>query len=95
MEKRLVFRYYDPRVLRIYLPTCLASEFADGCTAPIERFWTESESPEDMLEFCFREGGLEQRTFSLGRRGNLMDISVIAVVRLRPRKVTDIRHHQP
>jgi hypothetical protein len=24
--KRMVFRYYDPRVLRIYLPTCSADE---------------------------------------------------------------------
>ncbi len=24
----LVFRYYDPRVLRVYLPTCSPAEFA-------------------------------------------------------------------
>jgi hypothetical protein len=33
---------------------------------PIEGFWTESESPEKMLEFRFRDRGLEERTIPLG-----------------------------
>lgn len=35
---RLVFRYYDPRVLRIYLPTCTVEELR-LFFGPIERFW--------------------------------------------------------
>ena len=62
---RLVFRYYDPRVLRIYLPTCVTAELRT-VFGPIEYFWTESESPEDMKEFRFRDRGLEEHTISLG-----------------------------
>src|SRR5579864_6542977 len=43
--RRLVFRYYDPRVLRVYLPTCVTSELRT-VFGPIDCFWTESESPE-------------------------------------------------
>lgn len=62
---RLVFRYYDPRVLRVYLPTCVTAELRT-VFGPIEYFWTESESPEEMLEFRFRDRGLEAQTMSLG-----------------------------
>jgi hypothetical protein len=62
---RLVFRYYDPRVLRVYLPTCVTAELRT-VFGPIEGFWTESESPEKMLEFRFRDRGLEERTIPLG-----------------------------
>ncbi len=50
--RRLVFRYYDPRVLRVYLPTCTPEELRT-VFGPIERFWMEDESPETMLEFRF------------------------------------------
>ena len=61
---RLLFRYYDPRVLRIYLPTCLPGELR-SMFGPIDRFWTESVTSDDVLEFCFRDGALTQRTLPL------------------------------
>lgn len=57
----LVFRYYDPRVLRVYLPTCVTSELR-AVFGPIECFWMESESPEYMLDFRVHNGALEQQT---------------------------------
>jgi hypothetical protein len=65
-RNRLVFRYYDPRVLRVYLPTCNAGELR-MFFGPIESFWTEAENPENMLEFGIRDGALKQRTLPLGR----------------------------
>lgn len=50
--RRLLFRYYDPRVLRVYLPTCNAGELTT-VYGPIDRFWTESASAEALLEFRF------------------------------------------
>ena len=38
--KRLIFRYYDPRVLRVYLPTCRPAEL-DTFFGPINAFITE------------------------------------------------------
>jgi hypothetical protein len=48
--RRLVFRYYDPRVLRKYLPTCFPAELEE-MFGPIERFWMEAEEPSTMLSF--------------------------------------------
>jgi hypothetical protein len=61
---RLVFRYYDPRVLRVYLPTCVGEELRSVFGA-IQLFWTEGEVPEDMLEFGFDGARLVQRTVPL------------------------------
>jgi uncharacterized protein DUF4123 len=39
---RLLFRYFDPRVLRTYLPTCLPDEL-ETVFGRIECFWMEDE----------------------------------------------------
>ena len=57
--RRLVFRYYDPRVLRVYLPTCTAEEI-QTVYGPIECFWTEGESPQELLEFRRTGRGIMQ-----------------------------------
>jgi hypothetical protein len=49
---KLLFRYYDPRVLRLYLPSCFSDELRIFF-GPIERIWTEGETAETMLEFGF------------------------------------------
>jgi uncharacterized protein DUF4123 len=61
---RLMFRYYDPRVLREYLPTCTRSELRT-VFGPIECFWMESESSACMLGLGWSNGDLEQQTISL------------------------------
>jgi hypothetical protein len=62
----MLFRYYDPRVLRVYLPTCVTSELRT-VFGPIDCFWTEAERSEKMLEFAFRNNLLEQQAFELLR----------------------------
>lgn len=59
--RRLFFRFYDPRVLRAYLPTCTQQEL-EVVFGPIERFSLENETGEAMLEFSFNESRLEKRT---------------------------------
>jgi hypothetical protein len=61
---RLLFRYYDPRILRTYLPTCSNGEL-EYVFGPIECFWTETKNPDHLLEFRFERGKLVQRTISL------------------------------
>jgi len=63
--RRVVFRYYDPRVLRVYLPTCFGEELR-SVFGPVELFWTEGQIPEEMLEFRFHDGNLERRMLPLG-----------------------------
>jgi hypothetical protein len=60
----LLFRYYDPRVLRVYLPTCWEDELKT-VYGPIERFWMEDESPETMLEFRPERGQLRRKAIPL------------------------------
>ncbi len=51
---RLLFRYYDPRVLRAYLPTCNAGELA-RFFGPIDAFATPSRDPNAFQ--LFRRNG--------------------------------------
>jgi hypothetical protein len=46
----LVFRYYDPRVLRVYLPTCTPGEL-ETFFGPIERFVVEDAGAGAALSF--------------------------------------------
>jgi hypothetical protein len=54
---RLIFRYYDPRVLRVYLPTCRPAEL-DTFFGPISAFITGGEDPSEILEFRSQRGTL-------------------------------------
>jgi hypothetical protein len=62
--QRLLFRYYDPRILRTYLPTCTTQEL-ECVFGPIECFLSEGKAVENMIEFRFDRGKLVQRTLSL------------------------------
>ena len=57
---RLIFRYYDPRVLRVYLPTCTPSEL-ETFFGPIDSFVMEGEDPEEVLEFRYEKSRLSTR----------------------------------
>jgi Domain of unknown function (DUF4123) len=47
----LLFRYYDPRVLRIYLPTCLDHELKSMFGSSITRFCMESDDSDSIISF--------------------------------------------
>lgn len=49
-HKRLFFRYYDPRVLRSFLPTCQAAQLSE-VFGPIQRFDIESADGSQLLRF--------------------------------------------
>lgn len=49
--RKVCFRYYDPRVLRTYLPTC-TSEEVKRFVGPIERYLAESTDESELLEFA-------------------------------------------
>ena len=48
--KPLLFRYYDPRVLRIYLPSC-APEEVTAFFGPVKSYVMEGEQPDEILRF--------------------------------------------
>lgn len=66
--RRLIFRYYDPRVLRIYLPACRPDELRT-VFGPIGSYLAEGESGESLIEFEFDGNRLvERRTILMAER---------------------------
>jgi pSer/pThr/pTyr-binding forkhead associated (FHA) protein len=60
--KELLFRYYDPRVLRVFLPTCNPAELKQFF-GPIRCFWMEDGDPSNQHDFKF-DGRLLQKRVS-------------------------------
>lgn len=56
----LLFRFYDPRVMRTFLPTCNRDELA-RVFGPVQRFCMEAEDGASMLECELQEGELACR----------------------------------
>jgi hypothetical protein len=51
----LYFRFYDPRVLRVYLPTCSSTEVRTFY-GPVSAFLVESENGSSILEYSWSGG---------------------------------------
>jgi hypothetical protein len=60
----MLFRFYDPRVLRCYLPTCTAAELAE-VFGPIDSFVMENRDAEAALVFARAESGLDEARVAL------------------------------
>lgn len=52
---QVYFRYYDPRVLRTFLPTCSAEE-TNFVFGPITSYLCESDKPETLFSFGLKDG---------------------------------------
>jgi len=68
----LKFRFYDPRVMRVFLPTCNAEQLA-SFFGPIDSFLLEDESGNTLVRFRLLNGVLKQerRTFTTETQENL------------------------
>jgi len=58
------FRYYDPRVLRLFLPTCLPQE-TDQFFGPVKQFLMEAEDAATALHFLRGSQGTAQKELRL------------------------------
>jgi hypothetical protein len=58
--RRLLFRYYDPRVLRTYLPTCTPTELR-LVFGPVSTWWAEGAATDEVIEFSRAGHRLLQR----------------------------------
>ena len=74
--KPLYFRYYDPRVLRVYLPTCNVEEMRT-VFGPIINYVVEAENPEQLVRF------------SIGRDAPLKEEMEIQNILVKPRLEDD------
>jgi hypothetical protein len=62
--KPMLFRYYDPRVLRIYLPTCNSDELKI-VFGPVENYLLEDENAKSALRYRLVAGALKQEKLEL------------------------------
>jgi Domain of unknown function (DUF4123) len=65
--KPLYFRYYDPRVLRVYLPTCNAEELRTFF-GPVQSYMLEDEDSRTLLRFTAASESLQQQKLPVARR---------------------------
>ena len=63
--KFLVFRWYDPRVLRVYLPTCNAGELWQ-IFGPVRLYLLEGEDPDVLMRYQFDGEKLVQASVNVG-----------------------------
>lgn len=63
-DRLLYFRYHDPRVLRVYLPTCNAEEL-ETVFGPVEYFLVEDRDETTALRFAQLNGRLLQDKIAL------------------------------
>jgi len=62
--QQVYFRYYDPRVLRLFLPTCLPEETTQFF-GPVKHFLIESEDPTLALHFLPGPKGPQKKELHL------------------------------
>lgn len=62
--KPLLFRWYDPRVLRIMLPTCNRDQLEE-IFGPVKKFVLEGETKDRGVAFSFANGKLVQEQINL------------------------------
>jgi len=66
--RHLYFRYYDPRVLPVYLPTCNAAE-ARAVFGPVQCYAMEASPPDTLLRFASTPTGVTMGVVSLAAGG--------------------------
>lgn len=62
--KPMLFRYYDPRVLRVYLPSCNGEELK-SIFGPVDAYLVEDESGAALLRFTLKNGALAKQAENL------------------------------
>jgi hypothetical protein len=62
--RQLLFRFYDPRVLRSFLPTCRGEELRE-LFGPVHSYLAEAGDGQALLEFKLGPAGLQPRRIPL------------------------------
>ena len=63
-QRTVLFRYYDPRVLRTFLPACNATELG-AFFGPVQSFVVEGETPESGTRFSVAAKALKAEPIQL------------------------------
>jgi len=63
-QRTVLFRYYDPRVLRTFLPVCNPVELTTFF-GPVQSFLVEGQSPDSGTKFIFAAKTLKTEPFQI------------------------------
>ncbi len=63
-SRSLHFRFYDPRVFRVYLPACNAAELS-SVFGPVDRYCIEGETANQLVNFSIANSKLVSETVGL------------------------------
>ncbi|HUR44658.1 MAG TPA: DUF4123 domain-containing protein, partial [Candidatus Saccharimonadales bacterium] len=67
-QRTVLFRYYDPRVLRTFLPACNAAEL-ETFFGPVQTFMLEGEKPDTGVRFSLAGKALKAEPILLKKKG--------------------------
>jgi len=65
--KAMLFRYYDPRVMRTFLPTCVPNEL-ETIFGPVQHYLVESDTADSIIKFQNVDGLLKEERLVLQGR---------------------------
>jgi hypothetical protein len=65
--EQVYFRFYDPRVMRVFLPTCTPEDISQFF-GPVQNYLVEDESPEKLVRFINAGKGTEEMMIALAHR---------------------------
>ncbi len=83
--RELYFRFYDPRVLRVFLPSCDAGQLAEFF-GPVKSFVMEGEDPKIAIEFSLKNGKLHR---------NILDLTVdLEIIDTESREDTEVQNDE-
>lgn len=71
--EQVYFRFYDPRVMRVFLPTCTPEDTAQFF-GPVQNYLLEDETPEQLLRFVNTGQGSQRMLIGLGH-GSVYHVS--------------------
>jgi hypothetical protein len=69
--KERFFRFYDPRVLRRFLPTCAPAQLAEFF-GPVRKFLAEDSDPSSLVEFTLANKRLHRNSIRLQQNPPVM-----------------------
>ena len=75
-RKQVYFRFYDPRVLRLFLPTCNTEQIR-LLFGPIQYYIMEDEKPDTLLRFSNKVKGVGRRKFPLVAPTELAEVQPV------------------
>lgn len=75
-NQQLYFRFYDPRVLKLFLPTCDPKQLITFF-GPVEKFIIEGDTKDEAIEFSQQNGKLVEKVIPASQVFSIQPHSIV------------------